>query len=822
MASQLITDLDITKQHLKSYEQKSRNDFKWVERMGDYYDFGFGYNQEYINNVEINANLFKGVGITNKSLMKWLNRNQVEGDIRAAYTKVSHQDIIGHIAKAMVGYQRKRPFKPAVINTGPMEGNERQSESLKMIQEYISTEILPKYQEEASMNILAKNGIEDFKQLNPDEQQEVSFEIEQQMSTLTPDRIDDYMRKDFQSPTSKQLSELTEVMSREFDIKFMTDDHFKLALCSAVELYYSGVRGGQLVFEPVDVKGVIFEDFDSSPWIQDSMWLKNCTNLPVIEVLKRYNLDASDERQIKNATASMSNVEQLENSRLVGFLNDESELKDIDLRTNEGQWKYHAVKNKYGVNVSGNVLDVKHIVFQTVDKAKFVKRVIKGKIQGFYTGRDYELSELKGDIDVKDVKVPMVMQVTKIETGSKPIYTDKGPVPYSYRSLENPFKVTLPYVGAKYNKMMGNGDMVSHIDLGKQGQLKYNNTYAKMEEDESTDFGRVLSLVLSLKPSTYTIEEWLDMIRRDKFLLIGEENSATGQVDPNALNAIKQIDLGTIDKIASRLNQLQAIYKDTARRMGYNEAMLGQASPYESVANNQTNINLSANQTEDIYVLHDKIVEKSLTSLIQTALVYYKDKPLKKSWVMSDMSIGSMELNPDLIHASEVGVYLSMNIVDMQETEQMKQDAHAFIQAEQIDFEDYIKIRMAKSTTELINISRDSKRKKEQAAQSAQESYLKEKQDEREYETQVMDKEFENEKTARFENNEAKVQMASLSADQFSRAYDINKNKINDANERLDKELKYKKDKDREDRRIKMIEVAIEERKVELAGKRKP
>src|SRR5690606_7444536 len=186
------------------------------------------------------------------------------------------------------------------------------------------------------------------------------------------------------------------------------------------------------------------------------------------------------------------------------------------------------------------------------------------------------------------------------------------------------------------------------------------------------------------------------------------------------------------------------------------------------------------------YTFHDSIVEKLLTALLQTALVYYKDKPFKRSWIMSDLSVGTLELDPDLLHASEVGVYLSLNIKDIQDTEQMKMDAHALIQTGEIDFEDWARIRMAKSTSELLNISRMSKRKRQEMLAQQQQAVQEAEERARQFQMALKQMEIQAEMNKEQMNNQTKIQTATIGADQFRRAYDINLDNINDANQRME------------------------------------
>src|SRR5699024_5159837 len=213
-------------------------------------------------------------------------------------------------------------------------------------------------------------------------------------------------------------------------------------------------------------------------------------------------------------------------------------------------------------------------------------------------------------------------------------------------------------------KMLGMGEIVSQIDLGKPYQYEYNQLKAKMEEDRATDYGKVLPIFMKLKPSDWTLDEWFMSIKKEKFLVIGEEAYTNGSINANELQALRGIDLSNIDKIQSRLTELEAIRQNAMRAMGYNDNILGQSSPYQSQANHQSNVNLSLNQTESIYSKHNKIVEKALTNFMQNAIIYLKDKPILSSTILDDMSRAVLELDFSSVHFVNVGVFLSNSARD--------------------------------------------------------------------------------------------------------------------------------------------------------------
>src|SRR5690606_27473554 len=64
-------------------------------------------------------------------------------------------------------------------------------------------------------------------------------------------------------------------------------------------------------------------------------------------------------------------------------------------------------------------------------------------------------------------------------------------------------------------------------------------------------------------------------------------------------------------------------------------------------------------------------------------------------------------------------------------------------------------------------------------------------------------------------DQETSLRTADLRADQFRRGFDVDNNKVNDANQRHEKELEYKKSKDAKDYDIKLRELELLKSKIE-------
>lgn len=800
----IITEVDFLDEQLKSYKYKKRGNFKWLERMGEHFYHSNSPSRKYINNININVNLLKGKGITRDNIREWANTLQSDLGVGFDYENVPHHDIVGFIGKSMEGYQRKRSWNPGAIDTGPEEGNSRKEETFRLTQEWIQKKLIPAYMERASVNVMQRHGVQNPMDLSPEEQQQLQFEIQQETEVLTPTRIRDYMRNNYSSPTSKTLQELLDFLSRDLDLKFETDNNFVMALTSGMEIYYSGIRGDQLVFENVNPRGFIFGDYPTCKWIQDSMYTVYRQDLPAVEVISRYGneLTVGELKRMAKVGSSYQEYNILENARLIGEIDDSRELDHINLRTNEGQQEFRRIKREYGAAMYTNIFETTHITFKSLDKAKFVTRKINGKKRGFYVGSNYEFNPLKGDVEIRDVTIPIAFECTRIQMGGDYTYVGKGPIEYSYRSIENPYRVTLPYIGGIYNKMQGMDTPVSQMDLGKPGQLEYNYVKAKMEEDRSTDYGKILPIIMSLKPEEYTEKEWINTIKHEKLLIIGEEAFRDGRLDTNQLQMLRGIDLSTADKIQSRLLELEAIRQNTARAMGYNENMMGQASPYESISNNRQNISLSMNQTQSVYSYHDKIVENALTHLLQNAIIYYRDKPIQRSYILSDISVASMDLELDNFPPVLAGVFLSNSPQDAERLEIARNSVLPFVQNQLLDAEDSLSLSLATSIPELYNIVRNATEKNNRRQAEMHQRRMEELDKQAKIEEQKSIAEHAKEIAKIDRKNVATLQAAELNAQTLERANDVNRDMINDADNRQFKDLAYKREKDALDREL--------------------
>ena len=108
----------------------------------------------------------------------------------------------------MVGEQQKRELFAICKDISGYNQSLYKKKKLDLYTGYVKSNIHAPLQQQATQEILLKHQIQDPKQLKPEEQDQISFEIEELMKFKTPKDIDKFMTDDYKSPTETQLQEI--------------------------------------------------------------------------------------------------------------------------------------------------------------------------------------------------------------------------------------------------------------------------------------------------------------------------------------------------------------------------------------------------------------------------------------------------------------------------------------------------------------------------------------------------------------------------------------------------------------------------------------
>ncbi len=576
-------------------------------------------------------------------------------------------------------------------------------------------------------------------------------------------------------------------MTKELRVKWTTDEGFKHAVITGEEIYHIGVRHNEPFLELVNPMGFTYSAAPNTFFIEDGEWAKYEQIIKYSDLFNKYGdqFRSRDYKRLDNLFHGTNNDGYsgiLQSNLVANFANlPEGVTENLNERTKEGQeW----LKNFY--NEAGSLhqaqADIRevHIVWKSLRKLKYVTRIEGGKRQSFWMDESYVYNELKGDLEEKIVWVPEVWECTKIGTIDA-LYFDKRPIPFQYKSVHNPWDVKLPYYGVQYGRLMGNTKNVSPVDLGKPWQYKFNVQMARLHEMEATDIGKVLLTTMSAKPKDWDWKTFFMMLKYGKIAPLDLSQDGVSAYDAQFF---KSIDLSNMDKIAGQLQYLQWLQQQVATAMSYNPSRLGQVSPYTPVSNNQQNIVQSSFQTEDLYSTHAQVVENVLNGLIDTARVAYKDNPVKRTYLLDDMSIAELELDWELLSRSEIGIKISNSAVDFQNLQQVKQQAQSMIQNGLISFPELIKLTWANSGAEVLNLAENAERKAEERQQAEHEKQKELLEQQAKMQQQIAAQQAEIDTIKQDKELAYKYTASELDAMKMANQYDINKDGINDGYQR--------------------------------------
>jgi hypothetical protein len=381
------------------------------------------------------------------------------------------------------------------------------------------------------------------------------------------------------------------------------------------------------------------------------------------------------------------------------------------------------------------------------------------------------------DIKQEILWIPEYWHGYKIFTNPK-IYLKIEPIPNQYRDIDNPFQIRGPYTGTVYSAR--NSAPISIADLGKPWQFLYNVIVNQIIEIMKTDIGNILLGLQEQIPKDLTPTQWMTYIKKFKVALISASKDGDLRsmgIDPQYW---KSINLSHTQDIAQKINLLDYIERKMTQAMSYNPNRLGMQSPYESIGNNQQNIIQSSNQTEKWFYMHNYVKERTTENFIEICKVIYKDNPLKASYILSDLSVAT--LNTELVDFANYNykVYITNTLKDTQVINELKGLIQPIIQNSGGDLRIVPEILTSENATEIKNIinriQEDKIKRDEQAVQQQQEQQMQMQQ----MQMQVEQQRMQFQKQMADDKNATTLQAAEISSSRFAMLNDINENKEND------------------------------------------
>jgi hypothetical protein len=815
-----------------SYTSKKAYDFKWCEDCARYIDslYSPGLHQERNEKLKINYNLANGRGDALLEVGNQFNIQKIEGESLSSGTSpIRHIPEITNVYAALTGELMKASLKFTAVDSSGYSTTMRQKKRLELTQQWIKQNIISPVEQQVAMQVMIENGVKDQSSLSPEDQQDLFSDIENRTKFRLIEDIDNYMSNDYRTPVETEVQKMVEWLVRKCDIKYVTDENFKNVIVTGSEIYRVGIRNNDIFTEIVDQFGFWKYSSKNKLFVEHSDIIQYRQHLTYTDIMTwhgtelmkgKYKDQLNTLRFGSNSDSGRADLNRILSSDTGPFLIREAP----PINTEEGQRFQKMLVTVFGGNTGqGSTLNYTNYVWKSFGKLKAIKRKTNQGIQVFYLGENYEFNPLKGDIEESIEVVPEIYSTTRIGNN---IFVDKGPLEYMYRSRENPFDVKMNYIGALYNTIGGNTENLAPIDLGKPYQHKINMQVAKIEELDRKNYGTPLAFSPKMKPKKTSWAEWFSLLKNEGLIL--HDDTSEGMT-ANDLQSLRGIPLSNINELQARQAYVEYLTNKMSMVMGLNPSRLGVQDPNTSVTNNRQNIVQSTIQTEYLYRTHNKVVENLINTLVNIGKVVLKDNPVRASYILDDMSIAELSLDPDLIDIAEQNIRVTNSIDDQRNLDAIRALAQPYIQNGMIDFEDSVRLMFAKNGAEMINTALNSKRKSEARMQQQQEMQNQQIQQQQQFEQQLeqMRQQMDMEKQQRDLDN--KVIVAQLRSMEIANSLDIDKDGMNDLyettikkldfeREKLQKEMEDRKKQREQDKKLKLEEIAVKR----IAANKKP
>lgn len=746
-----------------SRAEKEAKDKQWYKSKINLLDkgslrttYGFGGISEY-HRMKVNYDLYNNI-IDFRDFEYVCKPFGVDEEGFELPAKMSNRDIISNKIKVILGMEMRRPFDYKVLAVNPEATTRKEQQEFNMMRDYVISEILGPIKKQIELSKAQEQGDEPLTSLQKEKLQE---EIDAQLKAMTPDEVKLYMQRKHQDPAELLSHQLLEYLSIKKDLKGKFNNGAKHALITAKEFYWVGEVNGE---PEVRVCNPLRLNFNASPdteFIEDGEWVTYEYRMSPSDCIAFFAEDLTND-EIDSIYKDYSNyTHNMFERDLFNFANN-GPISQYDYQTN-------------------NTVRVLHAVWKSLREVKFLKyEDDNGEVQQMIVDETYELNKDAGDIEITSEWIPEVYEGYKIGAN---IFKKLRPVPGQFKDMDNLYMSKLPYYGAIYDAT--NSQPTSFVDRGKVWQYYLNIVYYRAELLMASDKGKKVLMNINAVPDSAGID-----IEKFQYFF---ESSPFGWFNPNEegmtysdVNAIaKVIDLSTASDIGKYIELAERIKQECGEAMGVSRQMEAQLGPEDAVSNTRQSLIQSSYILEPFFNLHNRIKKNVLTALIETAKVCYSNKkPQKLSYVLDDLSVRTLDLDPALLDNSTIGLFVTDSSSAQEIKDTITQLAHAALQNQSVKFSDIVSILKETSITAAEDRLKASEVESEERVNQAEMAKIKAQKDLEESKVQHEKEKWQHEIDLAIikeeEKRKTEVVKGALVGASFNPDQDVDKDGIND------------------------------------------
>lgn len=814
-----------------SYKKKIADKYAWARKKMDYFCNQYNYYNEKKEKFKINYELYNGRMDFNSFLE---TGKFVESDLGVSMPEIEfnqsdfiHFPVLQTVLHDLEGEEIKRPFNIRVVTTNSNSESVRQrtkkdlllENTAKIVKESIINKLKVENEKRMAeaMNSVDPNTDPQYQEKLQQIQESFQAQLEEAAIKMTPVEVENYMAHGFRLPEEKVTDEILQYHIRTDRLKFVFDKGWKDVIITGEEVYWTGEYNGKPTVKACNPLYFNYAKSKDVDYLDEVDWCTYDEYLSIYEIYQKFgNIITEEEREVFDKyestlnSPSDSKVWEIIPNAIMNPTDPETTPSWID------PWE-----DNYNDNYKIRRLRVTHVVWKSLKKIKYIYRLNEnGTLERNIVDETYVFDKAN-DIKQEIIWIPEYWQGYKIFTNPK-VYLKIEPVPNQYRDIDNPFQIRGPYTGTVYSAR--NSMAVAIADLGKPWQFLYNVIVNQIIEIMKTDIGKVLLGLNEQIPKDMTPTQWMSYIKKFKVALISASRDGDMRslgIDPQYW---KSIDLSHTQEIQQKISLLDYIERKMTQAMSYNPARLGMQSPYESVSNNQQSIIQSSNQTEKWFYMHNYVKERTVENYIEVCKVIYKENPLKASYILSDLSVATLNTEFSDFANYNYKVYITNTLRDTEMLNQFKNLIQPIIQNAGGDLRVAAEIITSENATEVKNIINRIQVQKEAKEEEMQQMQQQQQQQQMQMTAQMEQERLRVQKQIADDKNATTLQAAELNAERFARANDVNENNENDLVELQMLKNQSTADVSLKEEKMKQIELQNKklEKEISLMGKTPP
>lgn len=655
---------------------------------------------------------------------------------------IQHYPIMNSKLNVLKGEEIKRVFDFKVVVTNPLSISEKENNKKEALLASLQQMVADQSQSE-----------EDFQK--------------------NLEKISDYYTYEWQDEREIRANNLLNHYIKEYNLPLVFNEGFMDGMTVGEEIYQCDIVGGEPVvyrLNPLKVRvfrsGFSNRIEDADIIILEDYWSPGKIHDVYYDVLTKKDIDYIENAPSNLGNSSINEVD--ERDERLGFINCHmmgEEFVEDTFYFDPFNMFTEGTNDLLPFDVFGNVR-----VLRMYWKSR---RKIK-KIKSYDPQTGEEIFEFYPESYIPDTErgeEETIYYINEAWEGTKigdEIYVNMRPRIVQYNRLSNPSRCHFGIIGSIYN--LNETKPFSLVDMMKPYNYLYDAVHDRLNKIMSKNWGKIIQIDLAKVPKGWTMDKWMYYAKHNSIAVIdsfkeGNTGAATGKLAGGLNNASSGvIDAELSNVVQAYVNILEFIKLEMSEVAGITRQREGQISNRETVGGVERATLQSSHITEWLFTIHDDVKKRVLECLLETAKIALKGRKEKFQYLLSDGAMKIMEIDGDEFAEADYGLVVDSSNAVQDLNQKIDTLAQAALQNQAISFSTIMKLYSSASIIEKQRmIERDEQQLQERQAQMQQQQ-LQAQQEQAQLVAQQKQAELEQREQANIRDNETKLMIAAMSA----------------------------------------------------------